>query len=46
VHEYAVGAADYAFGSIRPTNYPGGHMFYSRDPARQAFRSKIEALMK
>jgi carboxypeptidase C (cathepsin A) len=26
--------------------YPGGHMFYSRDPARQAFRSEVEALMK
>lgn len=26
--------------------YPGGHMFYSRDPARQAFRGEVEALMK
>ena len=26
--------------------YPGGHMFYSRDDARQAFRSEVEALMK
>jgi carboxypeptidase C (cathepsin A) len=26
--------------------YPGGHMFYSRDAARQAFRSDAEALMK
>jgi carboxypeptidase C (cathepsin A) len=26
--------------------YPGGHMFYSRDAARQAFRSEAEALMK
>jgi carboxypeptidase C (cathepsin A) len=26
--------------------YPGGHMFYSRDAARQAFRSEVEALMK
>ena len=26
--------------------YPGGHMFYSRDPARQAFRSEVEVLMK
>jgi carboxypeptidase C (cathepsin A) len=26
--------------------YPGGHMFYSRDGARQAFRSEAEALMK
>jgi carboxypeptidase C (cathepsin A) len=26
--------------------YPGGHMFYSRDGSRQAFRSEAEALMK
>ncbi len=26
--------------------YPGGHMFYSRDDARQAFRGEAEALMK
>ena len=26
--------------------YPGGHMFYSRDPSRQAFRAEAEALMK
>jgi carboxypeptidase C (cathepsin A) len=26
--------------------YPGGHMFYSRDNARQAFRGEVEALMK
>ena len=26
--------------------YPGGHMFYSRDDARQAFRSEVQALMK
>ena len=26
--------------------YPGGHMFYSRDAARQAFRGEVEALMK
>jgi carboxypeptidase C (cathepsin A) len=26
--------------------YPGGHMFYSRDGARQSFRSEVEALMK
>src|SRR6267154_3198780 len=26
--------------------YPGGHMFYSRDVARQAFRSEVQALMK
>jgi carboxypeptidase C (cathepsin A) len=26
--------------------YPGGHMFYSRDGARQAFRAEVEAVMK
>jgi carboxypeptidase C (cathepsin A) len=26
--------------------YPGGHMFYSREGARQAFRSEVEKLMK
>ncbi|MDI1265838.1 MAG: peptidase S10 [bacterium] len=26
--------------------YPGGHMFYSRDGARQAFRTEVEAIMK
>ena len=26
--------------------YPGGHMFYSSDASRQAFRSEAEALMK
>ena len=26
--------------------YPGGHMFYSRDGSRQAFRTEAEALMK
>jgi carboxypeptidase C (cathepsin A) len=26
--------------------YPGGHMFYSRDASRQAFRSEAQALMK
>jgi carboxypeptidase C (cathepsin A) len=26
--------------------YPGGHMFYSREGARQAFRSEVQALMK
>jgi carboxypeptidase C (cathepsin A) len=26
--------------------YPGGHMFYSRDAARQAFRAEAEKLMK
>ncbi|MBR0847172.1 peptidase S10 [Bradyrhizobium diazoefficiens] len=26
--------------------YPSGHMFYSRDGARQAFRSEVEALIR
>jgi carboxypeptidase C (cathepsin A) len=26
--------------------YPGGHMFYSRDASRQAFRADVQALMK
>jgi|EndMetStandDraft_5_1072996.scaffolds.fasta_scaffold27232_3 carboxypeptidase C (cathepsin A) len=26
--------------------YPGGHMFYSRDGARQAFRAEVENVMK
>ena len=26
--------------------YPGGHMFYSRDGARQAFRAEVESLIK
>jgi carboxypeptidase C (cathepsin A) len=38
-----------AFGSpsrVKLVVYPGGHMFYSRDGARQAFRSEVQALMK
>jgi carboxypeptidase C (cathepsin A) len=26
--------------------YPGGHMFYSRDASRRAFRTEVEALIK
>ncbi|MCP3477555.1 peptidase S10 [Bradyrhizobium sp. CCGUVB1N3] len=26
--------------------YPGGHMFYSRDGSRQAFRAEVEAMIK
>jgi carboxypeptidase C (cathepsin A) len=26
--------------------YPGGHMFYSRDGSRQAFRAEVEKMMK
>jgi carboxypeptidase C (cathepsin A) len=38
-----------AFGSperVKLVVYPGGHMFYSRDASRQAFRAEAEALMK
>ena len=31
---------------IKLVVYPGGHMFYSRDAARQAFRGEAEAMMK
>src|SRR5882757_9258232 len=31
---------------IKVVVYPGGHMFYSRDASRQAFRAEAEALMK
>ncbi len=33
-------------GRVKLVVYPGGHMFYSREGARQAFRSEVEALMK
>ena len=26
--------------------YPGGHMFYSRDGSRQAFRGEVEGLIR
>jgi len=26
--------------------YPGGHMFYSRDASRQAFRADVQEMMK
>jgi carboxypeptidase C (cathepsin A) len=38
-----------AYGSpdrVKLVVYPGGHMFYSREASRQAFRSEAEALMK
>jgi carboxypeptidase C (cathepsin A) len=38
-----------AFGSpdrVQLAVYPGGHMFYSRDASRQAFRAEAEAMMK
>ena len=37
------------FGSperVKLVVYPGGHMFYSRDASRQAFRTEVQALMK
>jgi carboxypeptidase C (cathepsin A) len=30
---------------VRLVVYPGGHMFYSRDDSRQAFRNEVRALM-
>jgi carboxypeptidase C (cathepsin A) len=33
-------------GRVKLVIYPGGHMFYSRDASRQAFRSEVQALMK
>lgn len=33
-------------GRIGFVVYPGGHMFYSRDDARKAFRSEVQSLMK
>jgi len=38
-----------AYGSrdrVKLVVYPGGHMFYSRDVARAAFRAEAEAMMK
>jgi carboxypeptidase C (cathepsin A) len=31
---------------IKLVVYPGGHMFYSRDASRQAFRGEVEGMMK
>ena len=31
---------------IRLEVYPGGHMFYSRDPSRAAFRNAAQALFE
>jgi hypothetical protein len=31
---------------VRFVVYPGGHMFYSRDGARKAFRDEVQTLMK
>jgi carboxypeptidase C (cathepsin A) len=38
----ALGAPD----RVKLVVYPGGHMFYSRDASRKAFRSEVEAVMK
>lgn len=37
------------YGSVERVKlavYPGGHMFYSRDASRQAFRGEVERLIK
>ena len=31
---------------VRLVVYPGGHMFYSRDASRKAFRDEVEKIMK
>jgi carboxypeptidase C (cathepsin A) len=31
---------------VRLVVYPGGHMFYTRDPSRQALRAEAEKMMK
>jgi carboxypeptidase C (cathepsin A) len=31
---------------VKFVTYPGGHMFYARDAARQAFRTEVQSLMK
>ncbi len=31
---------------VKLVAYPGGHMFYSREASRKAFRSEVEAMMK
>jgi carboxypeptidase C (cathepsin A) len=36
----------FANARVKLVVYPGGHMFYSRDASRQAFRGEVEALMK
>jgi carboxypeptidase C (cathepsin A) len=36
----------FATARVKFVVYPGGHMFYSRDGSRQAFRAEVEALVK
>ncbi|HEX9213206.1 MAG TPA: peptidase S10 [Bradyrhizobium sp.] len=36
----------FATQRIKFVVYPGGHMFYSRDGSRQAFRNEVEALIR
>lgn len=36
----------FATERIKFVVYPGGHMFYSRDGSRQAFRSEVETLIR
>lgn len=35
-----------AVDRVKLVAYSGGHMFYSRDASRQAFRAEVEAMMK
>ncbi|MBC9882561.1 peptidase S10 [Bradyrhizobium sp. INPA01-394B] len=36
----------FATSRVKFVVYPGGHMFYSRDGSRQAFRGEVEALIR
>jgi carboxypeptidase C (cathepsin A) len=36
----------YATDRVKFVVYPGGHMFYSREDARKAFRDEVQAVMK
>jgi hypothetical protein len=36
----------FATQRIKFVVYPGGHMFYSRDGSRQAFRGEVEGLIR
>jgi len=37
---------DFGRDRVRLAVHPGGHMFYSREPARRALRADVEAMMK
>lgn len=37
---------DFGGDRVRLTTYPGGHMFYSREASRRAFRDEVAAMMR